>query len=93
MEKEVKDIIVNIKTLLNDRGYILDVCDIDGNGLVLDTCDKIHFENIMLYELFMLNKTTLCAKSNWGVINLELALTDTDDCYSLEDIVKDLLDI
>lgn len=92
MEKEIKNIIANIKTLLNDRGIILDVCDIDGNGLVLDTYDEI-LENIIIYELFMLNKTTLCAKSNWGLINLELALTDTDDWYSLEDIVKDLLDI
>lgn len=82
--------ITNIKTLVEkykkNNAVILAF-----DGITLDTCDDDHDDNLSVYELVLtpsLGKH-LYGNTNWGLIDLEETITDEDDWYTLEDVLKD----
>ena len=88
MNKTIINISTYIKNIVNEKGKNM-VLDLD--GIVLDTCDEMHIDNLTIYELStFVKQDRLCANTNWGMIDLEIAITDIDDWYTLEDIVTDL---
>ena len=84
----MENIITYIKNKVKENNNDLSLGEC---GTTLDTHDDIHLENLSIYSLFVV-EDKLCGRTNWGLIDLELAITDNDDWYTLEDIVADLTD-
>ena len=85
--EEIKDIIKGIKKAVNANGGEL-ILALD--GITLDTCCDEQEDNLIVTELTTKMGGKLYGNTNWGLINLEEAITDTDDWYTLDDVVADL---
>lgn len=83
----MKRIIKYLKNKVNENGgeLILDLA-----GVTLDTCDDNHDDNLIVTEFTTKIGGKLYGNTNWGLIDLEVTITDDDDWYTLEDIVGDL---
>lgn len=85
--EEIKDIIKGIKKAVNANGGEL-ILALD--GITLDTCCEEQEDNLIVTELTTKMGGKLYGNTNWGLINLEETITDTDDWYTLDDVVSDL---
>lgn len=85
--EEIKDIIKGIKKAVNANGGEL-ILALD--GITLDTCCEEKEDNLIVTELTTKMGGKLYGNTNWGLINLEETITDTDDWYTLDDVVTDL---
>ena len=85
--EEIKDIINGIKKAVNANGGEL-ILALD--GITLDTCCEEQEDNLIVTELTTKMGGKLYGNTNWGLINLEETITDTDDWYTIEDVVADL---
>lgn len=83
----MKRIIKYLKEAVNKNGgeLILDL-----SGIVLDTCDDDHDDNLIVTELTTKLGGKLYGNTNWGLVDLETTITDDDDWYTLEEIVGEL---
>lgn len=84
----MENIITYIKNRVKENNNDL---SLGAFGTTLDTHDDMHLENLSIYSLFVF-EDKLYGRTNWGLIDLELAITDDDDWYTLEDVVADLTD-
>jgi hypothetical protein len=85
--EEIKDIINGIKKAVNANGGEL-ILALD--GITLDTCCEEQEDNLIVTELTTKMGGKLYGNTNWGLINLEETITDTDDWYTIDDVVADL---
>lgn len=83
-DENIEDVITLIKDTVqeNSEPFVL-----DENGIVLDSCTEKC--NITIYSI--INKSgELYCNTNVGELNLIDCINDTDDWYTLEDIITDL---
>ena len=85
--EEIKDIINGIKEKVNTYGGELIVAL---DGITLETCCDEQENNLIVTELTTKMGGKLYGNTNWGLINLEETITDTDDWYTIDDVVADL---
>lgn len=85
--EEIKNIINGVKKAVNANGGEL-ILALD--GITLDTCCEEQEDNLIVTELTTKMGGKLYGNTNWGLINLEETITDTDDWYTIEDVVADL---
>jgi hypothetical protein len=83
----MKRIIKYLKEVVNrNEGELI----LDLAGIVLDTCDDNHDDNLIVTELTTKIDGKLYGNTNWGLVDLEATITDNDDWYTLEEIVGEL---
>lgn len=83
-DADIEDIITLIKETVseNSEPFIL-----DEDGIVLDSCTET--ANITVYSIVNKSGVLYCNTNN-GELNLIDCITDTDDWFTLEDIITDL---
>ena len=84
--ENIENAVSNLIKYVNEQGGNLDL----GMDIVLDTCDDDHTDNLEVSAL-SINDGELWGKTNWGLINLQETIIYSDDWYTLEDIVRDLI--
>lgn len=84
--ENIENAISNLIKYVNVQGGNLDL----GMDVVLDTCDDDHTDNLEVSALIV-NDCELWGKTNWGLLKLQDTIQYSDDWYTLEDIVRDLI--
>lgn len=91
--EEAEDEMESIENAIN---YIIKVVNEEGGNfdlgmdVVLDTFDDDHTDNLEVSVLYI-NDGELWGKTNWGLLNLPETILYSDDWFTLEDIVRDLV--
>lgn len=84
--ESIENAVSNLIKYVNVQGGNLDL-EMD---VVLDTCDDDHTDNLEVSALSVYDGE-LWGKTNWGLLNLQDTIQYSDDWYTLEDIVRDLI--
>ena len=84
--ESIENAVSNLIKYVNVQGGNLDL----GMDVVLDTCDDDHTDNLEVSALSVYDGE-LWGKTNWGLLNLQETIQYSDDWYTLEDIVRDLI--
>lgn len=84
--ESIENAISNIIKVVNDEGGNFDL----GMDVVLDTFDDDHTDNLEVSVLYI-KDGELWGKTNWGLLNLPETILYSDDWFTLEDIVRDLV--
>ena len=84
--ESIENAIGNIIQMVNEEGGKFDL-EMD---VVLDTLDDDHTDNLEVSVLYI-NDGELWGKTNWGLLNLQETILYSDDWFTLEDIVRDLI--
>lgn len=84
--ESIENAIGNIIKVVNEDGGNFDL----GMDVVLDTLDDDHTDNLEVSILYVIDGE-LWGKTNWGLLNLQETILYSDDWFTLEDIVRDLI--
>lgn len=84
--ESIENAIGNIIKVVNEEGGKFDL----GMDVVLDTFDDDHTDNLEVSVLYICDGE-LWGKTNWGLLNLQDTILYSDDWFTLEDIVRDLI--